>query len=89
MAGVQIGLSIVAALLLLAGLCTPIAAALMVAVELILALAEPADVWRHVLLIALGIGLALLGPGAWSIDARLFGRRQVRFGERPRGSTPP
>ena len=28
---------------------------------------------------ALGVCLALLGPGAWSIDARLFGRKRVEI----------
>jgi hypothetical protein len=48
--------------LLLVGLATPIAAALMVADELLLAPLQPADAWAHVLLIALGLALALLGP---------------------------
>jgi putative oxidoreductase len=26
---------------------------------------------------ALGLGLAMLGPGAWSLDARLFGRKRL------------
>jgi hypothetical protein len=25
----------------------------------------------------LGLGLAMIGPGAWSVDARLFGRKQI------------
>jgi hypothetical protein len=33
----------------------------------------------HALLAAIGLCLALLGPGAWSIDARLFGRRRVEI----------
>lgn len=28
---------------------------------------------------SIGLCLALLGPGAWSIDARLFGRRRVEI----------
>ena len=27
--------------------------------------------------------LSLLGPGAWSIDAHLFGRRRIRIDQRP------
>jgi hypothetical protein len=30
-----------------------------------------------VLFVAVGMSLALLGPGAWSFDARLFGRRRI------------
>jgi hypothetical protein len=26
---------------------------------------------------ALGISLAMLGPGAWSLDARIFGRKRL------------
>jgi uncharacterized membrane protein YphA (DoxX/SURF4 family) len=25
----------------------------------------------------LGLSLAMIGPGAWSVDARLFGRKQI------------
>jgi putative oxidoreductase len=31
----------------------------------------------------LSVCLAMLGPGAWSIDARLFGRRRVRIDRHP------
>jgi hypothetical protein len=30
-----------------------------------------------ILLAAVGVALAMLGPGAWSIDALLFGRRRM------------
>jgi hypothetical protein len=26
---------------------------------------------------ALGVALAMLGPGAWSLDARVFGRKRI------------
>jgi uncharacterized membrane protein YphA (DoxX/SURF4 family) len=31
----------------------------------------------HLLLAALGVSLVMLGPGAWSVDARLFGRKRI------------
>jgi hypothetical protein len=31
----------------------------------------------HVVLAAISVCLIVMGPGAWSIDARLFGRRRV------------
>jgi hypothetical protein len=35
------------------------------------------DPWALILLAAVGVALAMLGPGAWSIDALLFGRRRM------------
>ena len=35
--------------------------------------------FSQILLGALGLGLSMLGPGAWSLDARLFGRKQITF----------
>lgn len=40
----------------------------------------------HLLITALSIGLSLIGPGAYSIDARLFGRREIII--RPRSRPP-
>jgi len=37
--------------------------------------------------IVIGIALALLGPGAYSIDARVFGRRLMEFGPDPDDDT--
>ena len=36
--------------------------------------------WIHILLAVLAAGVAMLGPGAWSIDARLFGRKRFDIG---------
>ena len=33
----------------------------------------------HIVLAALGVALAMIGPGAWSVDARLFGRKRIRI----------
>jgi uncharacterized membrane protein YphA (DoxX/SURF4 family) len=32
--------------------------------------------WIHIFLSILAVSVAMLGPGAWSIDARLFGRKR-------------
>ncbi len=64
-------------LLILVGLWTPIAGGLIFIVELSLALIGHADPWRAVAMATLGASLAMIGPGAWSIDARLFGRKQI------------
>jgi uncharacterized membrane protein YphA (DoxX/SURF4 family) len=71
-----------AAALLLVGLWTPVAGMLMGVTELSLAFSHPTDPWIHILLGALGIALAMLGPGAWSMDARLFGRKRIQIPQR-------
>jgi putative oxidoreductase len=71
-----------AGLLLLAGLWTPMTGALVAIIELWIALSRPNDLWTPLLLGALGAGLAMLGPGAWSIDARLFGRKRIDIPDR-------
>jgi uncharacterized membrane protein YphA (DoxX/SURF4 family) len=74
----------VAGLLLLAGLWTPIAATLVATIEVWRIHLHVGDPWIHILLAILGAALALLGPGAWSVDARLFGWKRLDI--RPRKS---
>lgn len=62
---------------LLVGLWTPVAGTLLATIELWIALSSAADAWAAIILAALGASLAMIGPGAWSIDARLFGRRHI------------
>lgn len=64
-------------LFIVAGLWTPIVGALVAVVELWIALAAGSDIWMSLMLAVLGGTLALIGPGAWSIDARLFGRKHI------------
>jgi uncharacterized membrane protein YphA (DoxX/SURF4 family) len=74
--------------LLVAGLWTPLGGALVAVVELWDAFWDPGDPWIHILLGTLGLALALLGPGAWSVDARLFGWKRIDIRDRrsdPRG----
>jgi putative oxidoreductase len=70
-------LAIVAGLLLLAGLWTPIAGVLLAIIEICSAFTHPHDPWSYLLFGSLGAALAMLGPGAWSVDARLFGWKRI------------
>ena len=72
----------VAAAFLLLGLWTPVAGVLMALAELCLTFSHPIDPSRHILLGALGVALAMLGPGAWSLDARQFGRKRIHIPQR-------
>jgi uncharacterized membrane protein YphA (DoxX/SURF4 family) len=68
-----------AAALLLAGLWTPVTGVLLAVDEIFLAFSHSYDPWIHIVLGALGAALAMLGPGAWSVDARLFGRKRIQI----------
>jgi hypothetical protein len=71
-----------AAILLLAGLWTPFAGGLIAMVQLGLAWSHPAAPWTFVHFGVLGAALAMLGPGGCSVDARLFGRKQIEIPHR-------
>jgi uncharacterized membrane protein YphA (DoxX/SURF4 family) len=66
-----------AGLSLLAGLWTPVAGLLVVSIEIWIAFSSTADFWPFVLAAAMAAALALLGPGAWSVDARIYGRKRI------------
>ncbi len=70
------------AILLLIGLWTPFAAGLIAAAELGRAVSHPADPWMFVQSAVLAAALAMLGPGGCSVDARLFGRKQIQIPDR-------
>jgi hypothetical protein len=64
-------------LLLIFGLWTPIVGALVALVESWQMMTIAGDRCVPLLLGTIGAALAMLGPGLWSIDARLFGWRRV------------
>jgi uncharacterized membrane protein YphA (DoxX/SURF4 family) len=67
---------------LLIGLWTPIAGTLLALAALWNAFAYPEYRWYGIVIGTLGAALALLGPGTWSIDARLFGWKRLKIGGR-------
>ena len=85
-AGLAHAISAALGVLLLAGLWTPITGAL-VAVDALWNVFYSGHPERWSLVAALGAALTLLGPGVWSIDARLFGWRRLDI--RARKGPPP
>jgi putative oxidoreductase len=67
-----------AGIFLLIGLWTPVVGALIAVVELWIAFTHAGDPWIPIILAILGGTVAMIGPGAWSIDARLFGRKHIK-----------
>jgi uncharacterized membrane protein YphA (DoxX/SURF4 family) len=70
---------------LLIGFLTPLAGASAASIHLFTVVSHllahvPHRLWQTILpldLCAISIALVLLGPGAFSLDARLFGRREI------------
>jgi len=72
---------------LLVGFMTPIAAMIIGLGAIALALSSLFQTNQTLLdVIVLTIAIALLGPGAFSIDARMFGRREILIPNTPRYS---
>jgi uncharacterized membrane protein YphA (DoxX/SURF4 family) len=95
------GLAVLSGLGLVAGFLTPAAAAGVSVSTLAIAAASPAVIgaglagasvaasWQGPGFVAAnGLALAMLGPGALSIDAWLFGRREIVIPDTPRAPEP-
>lgn len=69
-------------MLLVLGLWTPVAGTALAILAFWKAFLHPADPWTCILSGTLGAGVALLGPGVWSVDAYLFGWKRVELPDR-------
>jgi putative oxidoreductase len=67
-----------AGILLLLGLWTPIAGIAIALVETWVFFGSPGHSLIPFILAGLGITVAMIGPGIWSIDARLYGRKHLQ-----------
>jgi len=75
----------VAGIFLLSGLFTSMAGAMVVLAQVWMvvspAFAPEGERSMHFFLAAVSASVAMLGPGAWSVDARRFGRKVFEIGE--------
>jgi uncharacterized membrane protein YphA (DoxX/SURF4 family) len=74
--------AIIAGALLSVGLLTPVSGCLVAAFALWALITKSGDPWSSILLAAVGVALAMIGPGVWSLDARLFGWRRILIRDR-------
>jgi putative oxidoreductase len=74
------GAAIVCGSLLLAGLWTPIVALILGVVLLWSGISRSSVDALPFILMAIAVSTVMLGPGAWSLDALLFGRKRVDIG---------
>ena len=72
-------LAAVAGVFLLLGLWTPVGCMAVAVTELWIVFLFPQDVRLHLLQAVFAIGLAMIGPGVWSLDARLYGWRRLEI----------
>jgi putative oxidoreductase len=71
-----------AGVLLLLGLWTPVAGAVIAILQVWAFVSNTPDPRIPILLAMSGVSVALIGPGSWSLDARIFGRKQISIPQR-------
>jgi hypothetical protein len=76
-AAIRAGFIVISALLLIAGLWTPVAGISVATIALWDIVAGHQLPLAHLLAGTIAASLAMLGPGRWSIDARLFGWKRI------------
>ena len=74
--------AVLAGAFLAVGLWTPVSGCLVAAFALWDLITKPGNHWRSILLGAMGVALAMIGPGIWSLDTRLFGWRRIVIRDR-------
>jgi putative oxidoreductase len=77
-----VGLHIVLGVLLVVGLWTPVAGTLLALLAFADAYVHAESRWYCIVVGTMGAALALIGPGMWSIDARLFGWKRLEIRDR-------
>jgi putative oxidoreductase len=69
------------AVLLVVGLLTPIAGSLGAVAKVWIGIlrisSQSGDPWIAIAQAVLPAAVAMIGPGAWSVDSRLFGRKRI------------
>jgi putative oxidoreductase len=78
--------SIVTSVLVLLGLWTPFAAAILCVAQLATFPSGGFALQTQISRAAIAVSLVMLGPGAWSIDRRLFGRKRIDLRAKPPAS---
>jgi uncharacterized membrane protein YphA (DoxX/SURF4 family) len=88
-------IAIASGIALLLGYLTPVAATLAALTSLVagfawlppLSLGPDATRLSSALVMVIAVALVCLGPGAFSLDARNYGRREIIIPHRPKGSS--
>jgi uncharacterized membrane protein YphA (DoxX/SURF4 family) len=75
-------IAIVLGIFLFLGFWTRLTSVIVSALELFSASSHNCNPWLSVLISALGAALSLLGPGCWSVDARISGWKRIEIPRR-------
>lgn len=77
--------SLVASAIMIAGFLTPLISVLILISGVLFLILSPRgiDFFFVIYLILLSLSILFLGPGAYSVDAKLFGRREIILAKEP------